>query len=159
MFMLHLSNPWHLNYSIFMYNCFVTARVVPVAFTASRTRQIDSHIGKIIFDKVLTNAGGAYSGNTGIFTCPHDGVYVFTWTLRTQGGQGCSTHPNINGVQQISLDAHVDLGGVPSYAYSQSTMSGTFRLSKGDRVYIQTAGCTLFLPSPHNAFSGWKLWN
>jgi hypothetical protein len=35
----------------------------------------------MIFDTVITNAGGAYNQHDGIFTAPTNGVYVFTWNL------------------------------------------------------------------------------
>lgn len=31
----------------------------------------------VVFDNVITNIGNAYSGVTGVFKAPHDGIYVF----------------------------------------------------------------------------------
>ncbi|XP_061190240.1 uncharacterized protein LOC133198111 [Saccostrea echinata] len=39
------------------------------------------HHQTIIFDVAITNAGHAYSKNSGIFTVPTTGIYVFTWNI------------------------------------------------------------------------------
>ena len=52
----------------------------PVAFTAT-FKNADLHglgVGQTVkFDKVLYNAGNAYSPLTGLFTAPTDGTYLF----------------------------------------------------------------------------------
>ena len=129
-----------------------------MAFTASRSSAFTSGIGKIIFNNVLTNEGGAYSGSTGIFTCPSDGAYVFTWSFLTSYKNSCHVFLSKNGTIQTTLDGHVNLQGLSSYTvYTPATMSGTFRLSKGEMVWIHANRCGSFLGSPYNAFSGWKL--
>jgi hypothetical protein len=36
----------------------------------------------VVFDVVKTNIQGGYNGNTGVFTAPIEGVYVFTYNVR-----------------------------------------------------------------------------
>lgn len=36
-----------------------------------------------VFDGVKTNVGLSYNKNSGMFTAPVNGVYVFTWTVST----------------------------------------------------------------------------
>jgi hypothetical protein len=36
----------------------------------------------VVFDVVKTNIQGGYNGNTGVFTVPIEGVYVFTYNVR-----------------------------------------------------------------------------
>ena len=135
----------------------IAERGASVAFTASRTNRFTSAIGKIIYDKIITNIGGAYSGTTGTFTCPDDGVYVFTWTLTTRNKKFCYANLYVNGNQQSGIQAYASLSGVSDYAFTSSTMTGTFSLSSGDRVWVETPSCDYFKQSPYNTFSGWKL--
>ena len=135
----------------------IAERGASVAFMASRTNNIYSNIGKIVYDNVITNIGGAYSGTTGTFTCPMDGVYVFTWTLTTQYTKYCKANLYVNGNQQSGIQAYASLQTVSDWASTPSTMTGTFSLSSGDRVWVQTNSCTHFQGSPYNALSGWKM--
>ena len=128
-----------------------------MAFTASCTTRYTSNIGKIVYDRVITNIGGAYSGTTGTFTCPADGVYMFTWTLTTHSKKYCQADLYVNGNKQSGIRAYASLSSVSDWAFTLPTMIGAFSLSSGDRVWVQTNGCTYFHNSPHNAFSGWKL--
>jgi hypothetical protein len=36
----------------------------------------------VIFDTAITNVGGGYHPNTGVFIVPESGLYVFTWVQR-----------------------------------------------------------------------------
>ena len=134
----------------------IAERGSSVAFTASCTKSISSS-HKIVYKKVITNVGGAYSGTTGTFTCPADGVYVFTWTLTTSTKRFCQAALYVNGNKQSGIRAYASLLDVSDVAYTPSTMTGTFSLSSGDRVWVQTDSCSNFHGSPYNAFSGWKL--
>ncbi|XP_062611618.1 uncharacterized protein LOC134273442 [Saccostrea cucullata] len=127
-----------------------------VAFTAYASSGKDYNSEPIIFNSVITNEGGAYNSNTGIFTSPAVGVYVFTWTHLTRYGQYCHAYLSKNGTIQ-NIDAHTNLSGLSSGVYTMATMSGTLHLSKGDRVWIQANHCYGFLGAPYNSFSGWKL--
>ena len=138
-----------------MFYFFILARR-SVAFTASCSGTISYE--KLVFNDVITNEGGGYSGSTGIFTCPSSGVYVFIWTIRTEHGKYCGANLSINGNVQSKIRARVYLGGVSAdNVYSMATMSGTFRLTKGDQVWIRSQDCNYFALAPDNAFSGWKV--
>ncbi|XP_060081747.1 uncharacterized protein LOC132561047 [Ylistrum balloti] len=54
-----------------------------VAFYAVLSHNYDQVFNDmdIRFDRVLTNFGSSYSGNTGVFTCTRAGVYMFSWTV------------------------------------------------------------------------------
>ena len=134
----------------------VAARVSSVAFTATSSTS-GSHSGKVIFNNVVTNEGGAYNGSTGVFTCPSSGVYVFIWTIMTQYGKMCYADLSINGTRKQSVRAGVDLRGTSSLAYTQSTASRTARLSKGQKVWVHVSYCTYFISGNDNAFSGWRV--
>lgn len=51
----------------------------------------ESHPGQhqtIVFDVDVTNIGHGYSKNSGIFTVPVTGVYVFTWAIASYPPHG-----------------------------------------------------------------------
>lgn len=47
--------------------------------------------GPVVFDGILSNAGGNYSAVTGLYTCPTTGVYCFTHTITFLGGDATTT--------------------------------------------------------------------
>jgi hypothetical protein len=51
----------------------------------------------VVFGKVTLNSGSAYSGKTGMFTAPADGIYSFTWTILANNGYYFNTQIVING--------------------------------------------------------------
>ena len=50
-----------------------------VAFSAVLMHNVTSS-GTVVYDHVLINQGGAYNPSDGIFTCPDDKLYLFTWS-------------------------------------------------------------------------------
>ena len=55
-----------------------------IYFNASRDREYDRGGEEILkYDKVVINAGGGLNPNTGVFTCPVGGTYMFTIHLAT----------------------------------------------------------------------------
>ena len=135
---------------------YLAARDATVAFTATRSKTFTSSIRKIVFNTVITNVGGAYSGTTGIFTSPSDGVYGYIWTLTTDDEEYCYVKLYKNGSEE-DFRAYARLSGVTSDARSQSIMAANLRLNKGDRIWLQADDCSYFYGSPYNAFTGWKL--
>ena len=98
--------------------------------------------------------GHGYSQQTGIFTCPKGGLYVFSWSTLSRGSsENCIAYIYINGIR--SLVSHsLDNGGSPNEAASKTEV---LHLSVGDHVWIQTDTCHYFYGYPYTAFSGWKL--
>ena len=59
-----------------MLRCFL---FTDFAFSAELEGDVSFSAGeKIIFTKVPTNVGNSYDNETGIFTAPHNGTYLFT---------------------------------------------------------------------------------
>ena len=106
---------------------------------------------KIPFDYTLFNTGNHFSTSTNAFTCPVDGVYMFTW----QGYQ--------NGTQTLRLDLYENgsrlVGGyVANTAGDGFSSSVIVKASTNDvfDVRMETLTTTLFYGGgqPHTYFSG-----
>ena len=109
---------------------------------------------KVIYDKVLINKGNGYSAQTGVFTCPRDGEYVFTWsTMSNSDSQDCFAFIYRNGVKSLEASSY-EAGGSE---YEVASNTEVFHLTKGDTIWIQTDSCGYFFGYPYTAFSGWKL--
>ena len=52
-----------------------------VAFSAILRQNLTDLWEDIVFDKVLVNQGSDYNPSTGVFTCPDDKLYLFTWCV------------------------------------------------------------------------------
>ena len=69
------------DYMQLFYDCLPDDETGPVAFTAwANTGSSTSYIAgdTIVFNEVLTNAGGHYNAATSSFVCPWDGVYLMS---------------------------------------------------------------------------------
>lgn len=97
----------------------------------------------IIFPLAKINIGGGYDSNTGVFTCPSDGYYVFHWSVTsTDNTKRCSSAIIKNGAEIIGNE----VGG----------NQATFHMNRNDRAWIKaTSNCTI-VPY-HSSFSGFKL--
>ncbi|KAK3104977.1 hypothetical protein FSP39_014499, partial [Pinctada imbricata] len=124
------------------------------AFSVSTSSDLYSFQNKkIVYDKVITNIGGAYNSNTGIFTCPSPGTYVFTWsTMSISSSRACYAYIYHNGNQLLESYSVEANGGY--YEVASNTIVLT--LTVGDHVWIQTATGTHCYGYPYTAFSGWK---
>lgn len=97
----------------------------------------------IKFPVAKINVGGGYDNNTGVFTCPSDGYYVFHWSVTsTDNTKRCSSAIIKNGVEIIGNE----VGG----------NQATFHMNRNDRAWIKaTSDCTIVCY--HSSFSGFKL--
>lgn len=97
----------------------------------------------IKFEVEKINIGGGYNNNTGVFTSPSDGYYVFHWSVTsTNINKRCSSAIMKNGVEVIGNE----VGG----------NQATFHMNRNDRAWIKaTSNCSLVYN--HSSFSGFKL--
>ena len=133
----------------------ITANLKNVAFTASASvNHGDWQNTKVVYDKVITNIGSGYSPQTGIFTCPSDGEYVFTWSMMSgsSSSYNCNAYIYRNGARSLETYSYESSSG-----YEVASNTVVFHLSMGDKVWIQTSDCDYFQGYPYTAFSGWKL--
>ena len=119
-----------------------------VAFTAKLAVE-DSypcHSGVLKFANVCINEGDAYNSETGIFTCPLDGLYHFMVHMSVYGRAQCAICKNSETV--VSL-YHTSL---PDKCSQVASVSTVVKLAKSEQVWVSTWGpCRNdFFASPDN---------
>ncbi|XP_071174579.1 complement C1q tumor necrosis factor-related protein 3-like [Mytilus edulis] len=119
------------------------------AFTAITTNGDALPNGPIIYDKVVTNVGKAYSARSGIFHAPVPGVYSFTFSLMGFHSNTVYMYLYKNNAEVTRL--YTNGGGRHEVASNTVYLS----LKKGDEVYTKgTEGKKLYAAEPYNLFSG-----
>ncbi|XP_062593890.1 complement C1q-like protein 3 [Saccostrea cucullata] len=97
-----------------------------------------------VYDIVVTNNGNGYSKKTGIFTAPHPGVYVFSWTLVAAGQHVAGTKGDFGEITTHILQNDVIRGTLHTDTEKQgddgtSTGFVILNLEKDDAVKISSA--------------------
>jgi len=80
----------------------------------------------IVFDRVITNIGGAYEQKTGRFTAPYDAVYQFNVIVSAQGRQKviCILMAVVVGLQLVAwLSGRTSVSGRRTFPVLRSTCS------------------------------------
>ena len=89
----------------------------------------------VLFPYVVSNIGGHYNTSTGVFTCPYNGTYYFTFNLYkvpTISHAYCKIRKN--GVHYAYADSYPGLSNTGSY--NEATASMILHLVKGDNMDI-----------------------
>ena len=142
----------YIQYILYVYT--ITGKV---AFSAwlSQTLNDTKANETVVFDRVRTNIGSAYSSTTGIFITPSNGVYGFTWTLMTNPGKHYDTILVVGGgwVQVNGANS-----GDDGKCYESSTNTIILQLRRGQQVWIRKHGDSgNLLRSHYSTFSGWLI--
>lgn len=96
----------------------------------------------IKFPVLKLNVGGGYNNNTGVFTSPSEGYYVFHWAVTSINEKHCSSAIAKNGEEIAWSEDGANLA--------------TLHLNKYDRTWIKTTlNCTLIFK--HSSFYGFKI--
>ena len=95
----------------------------------------------MIWKNLEYNIGYAFDISTGVFTCPHDGIYSFYATSLVYGQKTGGINIYVNGSDNRVFHHLSIMGG-----YSQNSPSGVFKLNQGDTVHIRMSG-TFFFPN------------
>ena len=108
-----------------------------VAFSArvEPTYQDIAPWATIRFSSVETNIGDGYNSNTGEFTAPRTGVYVFFSHILSKPNKNIETALQVNGDNKLWL-----YSGGPSSAYGSSSNMLVIRLKQGDKVKMVKHG-------------------
>ena len=87
----------------------------------------------IQYDQVLTNIGGAYNGAASEFTCPIHGMYLFSFTIASQGGQG-DCHVSLRVGSQLFMGTFA-----MNDATSSSSQTAIVECDVDQKVHIEVA--------------------
>ena len=112
----------------------------------------------LVFPHIITNVGGGYNENNGVFTAPRDGVYVFFCRITAAYNPDSMFFEFIlNG----SAKTRTLVFGRSTNPYRTSFDSIVLRLSHGDRVWIKmVTGGNHYSSGTggDQTFSGYLLW-
>ena len=128
-----------------------------VAFSAVLSNNVTSTNSILIYDHILINQGGAYNQSDGIFTCPDDKLYLFTWSATMiSGGSWVDLHYNsirtkLNFITHTPYEDSLGTSGT----CSQSTI---IRCSADDTLYLHLASSVSpVLLADYSVFSGYQI--
>ena len=135
------------------YDCLPNDETGPVAFTAwanngDETTYNDGDI--IIFDEILTNAGGHYNAATSSFICPWDGVYLISANMEGFFGSNIDIDLMRNDVMLARM--YVD---DISSAYNRGSTTIVTECDRGDIVWVKAGSYgRLHAADRRNMFTG-----
>ena len=115
----------------------------------------------VVFDVVKTNIQGGYNGNTGVFTVPIEGVYVFTYNVRVACHSAISFEILKNSTPEGSVYIDTENSQVCDDDYA--TGIAVLSANQGDVVFIRThstytpRGSIQSNQYGRSSFSGWLL--
>ena len=103
-----------------------------VAFTAGVTSGSSTwNSGTLIFNSVILNVGNGYNPNTGVFTSPVAGTYVFYVTAVEYRDQGISVDIVLNSVSKVRTMGFSDAN------HQTGTNMVVLNLQNGDSVWVR----------------------
>lgn len=149
-----------LFFSYKFYTITVTNIQRRISFSASTIQDIDKvWVAEeiIVFPKVISNEGGGYNAFTGIYTVPHNGVYVFTCHLASFNN-GFIAKIVVNGVPRVGIPVVFDNISTSSHGAAGNTV--IVSLQQGDQVWVaHVLGGVLWTHAyfPYSTFSGFSL--
>lgn len=128
-----------------------------IAFSAYMTHNL-SNLGNLrilVFDAIFINESNGYNPYVGVFTAPHTGLYVFTWTIRTYDGY-YNTQLLVDGLM------HGWVYTASNFITDSSSATAVARVVAGQSVYIRTGpasngGAIYSGNEGFSTFSGWTI--
>ena len=105
------------------------------------------------FQSVINN-GNHYDSYKGIYTCPGDGLYAFTFTVEASNGRAFYVLLYRSGSQLSSLSVYPDAAS-GDYVDTSSNLR-IYSLSKGDTISVY--GYHVIEPL-HSTFAVWRIGN
>lgn len=129
-----------------------------IAFSAFMATSLSSpgNLRTLIFDAIFTNEGNGYNHHMGVFIAPRTGLYVFTWTIRANGGSYFNTQLLVNGLIYGSMYTR------DNYYSNSNSATAVVHVTAGNSVYIRTgpsgnSGIIISNYDGYSTFSGWTI--
>ncbi|XP_069122292.1 complement C1q-like protein 4 [Argopecten irradians] len=107
----------------------------------------------IHFETIVTNVGGHYSPNTGVFTCGSPGTFVFAWSVYTE-------HPTWIDSELVKNGNAFSFSRAGQSAYNEETSStAVVDLSSWDMVWlrIRDRSSSAKILADYTTLSGFKI--
>ena len=101
-----------------------------------------ARIGKVAFDKVISNYGNGWNSITNTFKAPTSGLYFLSLTVMNLGNDSVYTYL-MRGATRIA-EAHA----VSPHPYNVGTVATVLLLQAGEHIYAQHIYGTLLSRSP-----------
>ena len=121
-----------------------------IIFSVFRESGNDINEGSYItFDTIVENTGNHIDISTGIFTCPYDGLYQFSFSALSGEHGYTSVEVLINGEREFEIHTYEE-GNASLLSYTW-----IFRLAQGDEVQLYIMDGAIRVNYPYRAtFSG-----
>ena len=135
------------DYMQLFYNCLPDDETGPVAFTAyANTGYETDYSGGaiIVFNEILTNAGGHYNNATSSFICPWHGLYVVSVNVQGYPSDHIQIAPKRNSVS-IGLMIIDDISGF----HNRGSTTFVTECDRGDILWVGTGSFGAIYTHPH----------
>ncbi|BFZ00276.1 hypothetical protein BsWGS_03315 [Bradybaena similaris] len=99
------------------------------------------------FTRVYTNLGNAYDNNTGVFTAPKTGVYVFSLFAHAQFDKAFCFRIFHNDVRTVSVC------GRSAGSHAASANSVVLQVKSGDKIYAKAMHDSYIYENEQNSYS------
>ena len=102
----------------------------PVGFTAYAKLDRQYTAGELIlFDATISNIGYYYNADTSMFTCPYDGLYIFSIHFNTSSDYSMYAH--------IALDNQFLTGTYEENKHGQASAQAVIECIAGQNVWVE----------------------
>merc|ERR1711935_213193 len=131
----------------------LAAKTLGVAFNAYRTKAYDGGGEKnLTFQGAYTNIGGGLDIDTGIFTCPIGGTYIFQFHIATHDNKKALLSIRKNGEEIASI---FDQNHKDNHKNSMAGQSIILDVKKGDEIVVYAYTGTWLADFPMNHYTHW----
>ena len=89
----------------------------------------------LVFERIVMNIGGHYNNIDGIFVAPKTGIYLFAWTVCTDGASYAMTELMVDNTMISRAGEHE-----ASNTLHCGSMTAICRMDKDKHAWIRTTG-------------------